>query len=98
MIYALKSLAVTDDERREMAGIIEPKQGEVLRFDLRVVYVCDVRVADYSYFCIYCKAGVHHFHKSGSHSFFHDKEEGCLGTDIGLPGFVNKRGVVAYCS
>ena len=93
MIYALKTRDVSDHERRVIARHIRDCQKDILSQDKKVVLVRDTKVGEGRYYCVYCMKRVHKWWYQGRICFHHTKNEGCLGSDQGLPGIENPRGV-----
>ncbi|MDE0682624.1 MAG: hypothetical protein OXI63_06905 [Candidatus Poribacteria bacterium] len=93
MIYALNTLDVSDHERRVIARQIRDGRSDILGRDRRVVLVRNTKVAEGHYYCVYCMKRVHKWWRNDRIRFDHAKDEGCLGSDKGLPGIVNPRNV-----
>ena len=97
MIYALNTRDISDHERREIARQIRDDQHDILSRDIKVVHVCDTKVGEGIYYCVYCMKDVHKWFRLDRISFHHDKDEGCHGSDSGLPGIENPIGVTTTC-
>lgn len=93
MIYALNTLDVSDHERRVIARQIRDGQVDNLSEDKKVVLVRDTNVGQGRYYCVYCMKSVYKWWYQGRICFHHAKDEGCLGSEKGLPGIENPRGV-----
>lgn len=96
MIYALNTKDVSAHERRGIARRIRDGQTDILAQDERIVHVCDTRVGE-KYLCVYCFKTVRKWWKLERVRFDHDKNDGCLGSDKGLPGITNPNSVTAIC-
>lgn len=96
MIYALNTLDVSNHERREIARNIRDERSDILNRDTKIVHVCDINVGE-AYICVYCFKTVGKWFKLDRFRFDHAHNEGCLGSDSGLPGIVNPRGVTTIC-
>lgn len=93
MIYALKTRDVSDHERRVIARHIRDDHTDILTQDKKVVLVRDTKVGEGRYYCVYCMKKVHKWWNRDRVRFDHAKDEGCLGSDKGLPGIENPRSV-----
>ena len=96
MIYALKSQHIPDSERRRIARLISDGRAAALAQDDRVIHVCDTKAGE-KYHCVYCCRTVRKWCKLESVRFDHDVNQGCLGSDQGLPGITNPHRVTTYC-
>ena len=99
MIYALNTKDVSDHERRIIARSIRDKKPFPSELGEKVVRVCDTKVGDNRYHCIYCQGRVHKWYKKNRVSFHHGEGvgRGCIGSDKGLSGIENTRNIATTC-
>lgn len=97
MIYALNTRDISDHERREIARQIRDGKDEILSRDIKIVHVCNTTKGDSNYLCVYCLKPVHRWNNQKQNSFHHAIDEGCNGSDLGLPGIKNPIGITAPC-
>ena len=97
MIYALNTRDISDHERRQVARNMRDDKHDILSRDIKVVHVCGTEKGKPNYLCVYCLEPVHRWHKLDQNSFHHAKDEGCHGSDLGLPGIENPIGVTISC-
>ena len=99
MIYALKTRDVSDHERRLIARALRDDKAFPAELDKKIIHVCDTKVGDNRYFCIYCLGKVHKWYYRKSVSFHHGTGigKGCLGGDNGIPGIENPLGATTTC-
>ena len=93
MIHALNTRDVSDHERRQIARQIRDGQDKILECDDRVVLARDVNEGvneGEEYHCIYCMENVYMIYGVKNRvRFQHLKNEGCMGSEKGLPGIEN---------
>ncbi len=91
MIYALNTQKMPSQSRRELALHIKNGRDSDLLENPSVVVARGVAVGEGRFYCIYCNRRVFKWWLNGNVKFYHQRNEGCLGTDKGLPGIVNPR-------
>lgn len=105
MIYALTSLSIPGNTRKDIARAILAHQ-DVSRFVQQsdIVHVADAGEGQV-YYCIYCRDTVHPsrgnpprgLHAADHWYFMHNIKDDCLGTDLGLGlGLTNPRSQGCY--
>lgn len=95
MIYALKTRDVSDHERRLIARALKETKRPPDNLKEKTIHVRDTNLYDDSYLCIYCMEKVHHSFANNTICFHHPEGTGglCLGSDKGLPGIKNPKGI-----